>query len=246
MAICSNCGKNLREDAVFCTGCGASVNNPSASRQNTQNNYNPGSDGMVTNVPLIALAPVEKFYSKKNLKKAGIAVGTITGIVLVIMGVLLVMALLQNNPGVMGSKFEETDVSNKVYSDCLALVADVRNDNIDALLKDIINDEGLAEDYAFINTYEKLFKEARGENPTELEVMFSQCSFLVAYTEFTARKFEYYRDNMVFGSTVADDADKFRQHADYLYETLVKAETEVELQVIIDYCADNKIMTIKK
>jgi len=243
VATCSNCGKVLRDDAVFCTGCGSSVSNPSASKSNA--NYGSSDGQQICNVPLIALAPVEKFYSKKNLKKAGIAVGTITGIVVIILGILLVMALMQNNPGVFGSKFEDTDVSNQVYSDCLALVADVRNDNIDTLIKDLINDEGLADNYKFMSTYEQLFKEARGENPTDLEIMFSQCSFMVAYTEFNARKLEYYRDNMLLGNTVAGDADKFREHADYLYDVLINAESEVELQIIVDYCDEHDIIRLK-
>lgn len=225
----------MRDDAVYCTKCGVKLSSSAAENMGAQ----------VSDVPLITLAPVDKFYSKKNLKKAGIAAGSIVGLVVVVIGVLLVMAMLQNNPGIMGSKFEESEVSRKVYSDCLALVADVRNDNIDSLMKDLINEEGQADNYKFMSTYEALFKEARGEDPTEFEVKFSQCSFMVAYTEFNARKFEYYRDNMLFGNTVSQQADEFRQHADYLYDILVNASTDVELQSIIDYCAENDIITIK-
>lgn len=237
VAVCSKCGKVFRDDANFCTGCGVAVDRSAQSGN--------GEASQSTTVPLIALAPVDKFYSKKNLKRAGIAAGSIVGIVAMVVIVITVIYIFRQNPGAMGSKFNETDVSNDVYSASLALVADVRNDNIKDLMADLINSEGKADDYKFMAKYEQLFKEARGEDPSELEVMFTQCGFMVAYTEFCARKFEYYRDNMLFGGTVADDADRFRVYADRLYEMLLDAESETQLQAIIDYCAENDIIYIK-
>lgn len=248
MRICLKCGKNIRDGADFCTACGAPA--PAAAPNQGAGNAGPqprstggaSSVPVTTDVPLITLAPERNPMSKQRLLRTGKLMLGVTAIILVAIVGVFAAAFLRTEP-FKENPLEETTLNNQSYRDCLALVGDVRNDNFDVLIKDIIQMTGDFKDYNFLTAYEGLFKEiVPDDSSDELAIMFRDCCFMVAYTEFTAKKYEDYASSGILASLYIDDADRYRKHADTLWEKLNNAQTEEHFQIIIDYCEENDII----
>ena len=223
----------MRDGADFCSVCGATVLDP--------NNTNPAANGTetITTVPLITLAPMENSFSKQRMIRYARAVVVSVLVIVLALAGAAVAAWVSTNP-FKPSSFEE--VEDKSYRECLALVNDVRNSNFDDIVADVINMEGDAENYNFLQEYEALFKSIVPEDSDPTAVKFRNCCFMVSYTEFTAKKYKYYSERGLLGVFYVDDADKYRSYADELWAMLSDAQTDDELQAIIDYCAEKDII----
>lgn len=237
MKTCSSCGSSVRDEAVFCTSCGAPL------KSGAQRSAEGGQEAQVTNVPLITLAPMANSLSKQRVVRYGkMMIGVVAVIVLAI-AAAAAAAWLSTEP-FKTSGFEE--VENDKYRQCLSLVADVRNDNFDDIVEDLVNMSGEAEGYNFLAEYEKTFNSiVPNEGSTEQEIKFRNCCFMVSYTEFQAKRYENLADKALIGTFYLAKADQFRNHADYLWELLNAAKTDEELQAIINYCEDNDIIHLK-
>jgi len=248
MRVCLNCGKNIRDGADYCTSCGAPAPAPQyTGGQNTSRAADSSYEPTTTDVPLITLAPERAPMTKQRLLRTGKLMAGVTVVILLVIAGVFGAAYLSTDP-FKQSPFESASESldNDSYNECLALVRDVRNDNFDSLINDIIQMEGDFEDYNFLSVYEQLFKEiVPDDSSDEMAVMFRNCCFMVAYTEFTAKKYESYSSSGFLASLYVDDADKYRAHADKLWEDLNNAQSEAHLQNIIDYCQTNDIIYLK-
>ena len=244
MKICPSCGGQVRDDAMFCPACGTSFDRKKQSRKTDP-------EPMVTTVPLITLAPQGNTFSRQRIIRYG---KLIIGIVLVIALALAAAggaAYLQTSP-LKNSAIES--VENDSYRECLALVNDVRNDNFDSIVDDLVSMTGEAEDYNFLAEYEKLFKKIVPDTPADdsvdaeqykTAVKFRNSCFMVSYTEFQAKRYEHLADKALIGALYRKQADAYRTYADELYEMLQNASSDEDLQVIIDYCADRDIIKLK-
>ncbi len=232
---CSSCGAPLRDSADFCSACGTPA--PAAKT-------NPASNGgeTLTTVPLITLAPQTSPLSKQRMIRYGKMLAGVVAVLVLALAAAAVAAWISTNP-FKTSSFETVETTS--YSDCIALVADVRNSNFDDIIADLINMEGDAEDYNFLKEYEALFKRIIPDDADATAVKFRNCCYMVSYTEFTAKKYKHYSDRGLIGIFYVDDADRYRVYADTLWEMLSDAETDEELQAIIDYCAENDIIFLK-
>lgn len=232
MKKCDSCGTPLREGVAFCPSCGSPVNGTVR-----------GDNDYAIEVPLITLAPQQNTFSKQRVIRY---IKMIIGMVLVVALALggAVAAVWFSTSAKRTSNFAEVD--NTKYKQCLALVDDVRNDNFNDYVSDIINMDGDAADYNFLEEYEALFKKIiPNEGSSETEIMFRNCCYMVSYTEFVAKKNEMFAQKPLIGRLFVEKADKYRNHANTLYAMLCEADTDSELQEIIDYCADNDIIYLK-
>lgn len=254
MRTCLQCGKPIREGADFCTACGAPA--PAAPpEQNAGRQTNPGpsaqqaasgaAGGVYTDVPLITLAPERTPMSKQRLLHTGKLFLGVVAVILLALGAIFASAYLKTDP-FKENPFVESSLSGESYNKCRALVADVRNDNFDLIIQDIIQMEGDFENYNFLSVYEQLFKEIVPDDSSDpTAILFRNCCFEIAYTEFMAKKYESYASSGLLASLYIDDADRYRTHADELWNRLNNAQTEEHLQFIIDYCAENDIIHLK-
>lgn len=247
MRVCLKCGKDIRDGADFCTACGAPApapSNPGPTQEAAGASY---SASYATDVPLITLAPERNPITKQRLLRTGkMMMGVLLVIVLAIAGVFATAYLstdpFKTNP--FSEASEELDDTS--YRNCLALVNDVRNENFDQLITDIIQMSGDFENYNFLSVYEGLFKEIVPDDSEDtMAIKFRDCCFMVAYTEFTAKKYENYASGGLLAALYVDDADTYRKHADKLWADLNNAQTEAHLDNIIAYCADNDIIYLK-
>ncbi|MBE6758692.1 MAG: zinc ribbon domain-containing protein [Ruminococcaceae bacterium] len=254
MRVCLNCGKNIRDGADFCTSCGAPAPAPEynaeATRTEDASYTQPGgaasgqtaSAGLSTDVPLITLAPERNPFSKQRLIRTGKMVLATTVVIILAVAAVFIAAIMETNPG-KENPFTETTLSTEAYSQCRALVNDVRNDNFELIINDVIQMEGDFEDYNFLSRYEELFKGIVPDDSSDkTAVLYRDCCFFVAYSEFLAKKFENYASSGLLSSLYLDDAEMYRSHADTLWNKLENAQTEEHLQLIIDYCAEHNII----
>ncbi|MBQ9993668.1 MAG: zinc-ribbon domain-containing protein [Clostridia bacterium] len=232
MRICPSCGKEVRDGAAFCTSCGATMSAGDNSQQRP-----------VTTVPLLTLAPQNNTFSQQRLLRIGKMIVAIILVTVVALGAVFAAAWLKTDP-FKTSSFEEVETDK--YRDCLALVADIRNENFNDYIEDIINMTGDMENYNFLKEYESVFKECvPDEGSTEMEIKFRNCCFMTAYAEFTAKKYEYYSNKGLFGMLYVDEADKYRIYADELWAMINDAKTDEDLQKVIDYCSENVGISLK-
>ena len=233
---CSSCGNPIRDGADFCSSCGAAA---------PQNGTNPAANGseVLTTVPLITLAPQSSPISKQRMIRYSKMVAGVVAVLVLALAAAAVAAWVSTEP-FKTSAFEEIETDS--YRECLALVSEVRNSNFDDIIDDLINMEGEAEDYNFLQRYEELLKERIPDDSDATAVKFRNCCYMVLYTEFTAKKFQNYADRGLLGVFYVDDADQYRNHADTLWSMLSDAQTDEELQEIIDYCAENDIIYLKE
>ena len=265
MRVCLNCGKNIRDGADFCTSCGAPApasapnynpggapNNGSESAAGASSGFHAGAaahsaaGGLITDVPLITLAPERNPLSRQRLLRTGKLMLAVIAVILIAIGGVFAAAYLRVDPN-KDNPFVESSLSGESYRQCRALVTDVRNDNFDLIINDIIQMQGDFEDYNFLMHYEQLFKEIVPEDSNDsTAIKYRDCCYYVSYTEFLAKKYESYASSGLLAALYLDDAERYRNHADTLWNKLENAQTEEHLQVIIDYCRDNKIISRKE
>lgn len=196
-------------------------------------------------VPLITLAPESgRFSRRKIVTFIGYAAG-LFGVVAVALGVIFLSVWTQNN-AISQNAFNEADIRTDVHDRCLALVRDVRSNSLDEIMGDVVNSSGVAKDYNFAEEYEKAFDEILGEDYTEMERTFADCCFMVSYTEYWAKLYKHDSEKFLIGGLYKDKAEKYRRYADQLWDMLCKAETMSDLQAIIDFCANNKIIEVNR
>ncbi len=260
MRVCLNCGKNIRDGADFCTSCGAPA--PAAAPDFNAENAQTGSDstsagfnagaasygttgGLSTDVPLITLAPERNPLSRQRLLRTGKLMLAVIAIIAIAIGGVFAAAYLRVNPA-KDNPFEESSLSGESYRKCRALVNDVRNDNFDLIIEDVIQMQGDFKDYNFLMRYEELFKEIVPDDSSDpTAILYRKCCYCVTYAEFLAKKYENYSSSGLLAALYLDDAERYRSHADTLWEKLETAQTQEHLQIIIDYCRDNKIIYLK-
>lgn len=233
MRTCSSCGNTIRDGAEFCSACGTPA--PAS----TESNPTAQGSEVLTTVPLITLAPIENTFSKRRILRYGKIMGIFVLVMVLALAAAAGAAWVSTDP-FKTSTFETVETDS--YRQCLALVSDVRNNNFDDIVADLINMEGDAENYNFLQEYETLFKQIIPDDSDPTAVKFRDCCFMVSYTEFTAKKYKYYSERGIVGIFYVDNADKFRAYADELWGMLSDAQTDEELQAIIDYCAENDII----
>ncbi|MBE6758873.1 MAG: hypothetical protein E7554_02130 [Ruminococcaceae bacterium] len=145
-----------------------------------------------------------------------------------------------------GNPFEQQPYRQE-YAQCYALVRDVRNDSFDLIIEDVINMEGDFEDYNFLVSYEQQFNEiVPDDSSDQTAILYRDCCFFVAYTEFLAKKYENYSSSGLLAELYIDDAEIYRAHADTVWNKLENAQTKEHLQSIIDYCKENDIIYLKE
>lgn len=240
MKNCNHCGAILRDDSVFCSSCGKSVGNESAVAERSP--YDIFADTEPEVVPLITLSPAQNSFSAKRIIGAVKTVVAIVLVVVVALGGVALWAYLDTDPFAQSAI---NTVEDDTYKRCLALVRDVRNENFREYIDDYVNMTGVAEGKNFYTEYETLLREIIPDDSETEAVMFRDCCFMVSCAEFAAKRYESLADSGLFGLFYRKDADTYRTHADKLYEMLVNAQTQEELQAIIDYCEENKIVERK-
>ncbi len=238
MKRCQSCSSPIRDEAVFCPNCGTPLVAGAKREPEAE------CDRPVTTVPLITLAPEENNFSKQRLIRYGkLLVGTVL-VMAVALAVAAGAAWLQSKP-LKQSSIESVETDS--YRKCIALVADVRNDNFDNIVNDLITMSGDAENYNFLEEYEALFKQlVPDESSDATAIKFRNCCFMVSFTEFQAKRLENLAGKTLIGALYREDANSYRSYADELWDMLNSAESDLELQQIIDYCADRDIITLKQ
>lgn len=265
MAFCSKCGNELREGLTFCTKCGAAVSagesKASSENRNTTTGTgsganNPGSSGngykssdsetqtlvdTRPTAPTIVIGPAPKKDPSRGLKSfAKGALGFFVAVAIIIIGVWTAAWVVSN----FDSKAQIEEVDNDKSQKMLALVDDVRNPNFDEVIDDLLSKSGKAEDYSFLEEYTNKFKEILGDEYTEEEKLYCDCCYYVWYTEYEAKRYEWYSNNSgLLNYLYVGKANRYRKYADTLYEMLTSSKSDTDLKNIKIYCVDHKIIT---
>lgn len=240
MKNCKYCGKPIREESLFCASCGKSVEEETVLAEKTGGDLFSATEMEV--VPVIALSPAQNSFTAKRLISAVKTVLAIIVVVAVALGGVVIWAYLDTDPFAQSAI---NTVEDDTYKRCLALVRDVRNENFREYIDDYVNMTGVAEGKNFYTEYETLLREIIPDDSEEEAVMFRNCCYMVSCAEFEAKRFESLANSGLFGLFYRKDADIYRTHADKLYEMLTQAESQEDLQEIIDYCKENKIIELK-
>lgn len=268
MADCIKCGAPLREGAAFCTKCGAEIDLGSEQAENARRQReqkqaeqrereqrereawegaqaaDAGESGQsmpLSDIPLIALAPVDRINLAKRLGRIARLVLTVLIVVVLSLGGIWVAVKLRTQ--IPTNPF--TEVESTTYSSALMLVNDVRSDAFEAVIEDLIRNEGSAENYDFITDYQEKFKSLLTETSTQEEKDYVDACFYVWYTEYMAQRYEYLSENGgLFKFRYDDDAANYRTYANYVYGVLTTAESSVQLANIKTYCEARGIFTV--
>ena len=267
MAFCSKCGKELRGGLKFCTGCGAPVDADASDTNNTTGGTasgarresaassgagqaggykSAGSDtqAMVDTRPLaptIVIGPAPRKDPSRGVKSfAKGALGFLVAVAVIIIGVWTAAWVVSNFD--TKTQIEEVDVDKS--KQMLALVDDVRNPNFDEVIDDLLSKTGKAEDYSFLEEYTAKFNEILGDEYSEEEKLFCDCCYYVWYTEYEAKRYEWFSNNSgLLNYLYVGKADRYRKYADTLYEMLTSAKSDTDLKNIRIYCVDHKIIS---
>ena len=237
MKTCPSCGGSIRDEAEFCPLCGRSLSGSDSGAQRAS------SDVPATTVPLITFAPKENTLSQQRIKSYGKIAGIVLLVILLALGAAAAAAWLQTDPFMQSSSAE---IDNDTYNKCLQLVKDVRNDNFDNIVEDLVNMSGDAENYNFLTEYEKLFKGLiPDEGSTDSQILFRNACFMVSYTEFQAKRFENLAAKPLVGQFYTKKANMFRNWADELWSMLTDADSDADYQKIVAYCDENDIIHLQ-
>ena len=265
MAFCSKCGKELRDGLKFCTGCGAPADSGEARASSggqqggntTSGTHSAGggykstgtSVGSETQTlvdtrptaPTIVIGPAPKKDPSRGVKSfAKGALGFFVAVAVIIIGVWTSAWVVSNFD--TKTQIEEVDTDKQKLM--LALVDDVRNPNFDEVIDDLLSKSGKAEDYSFLEEYTSKFNEILGEDYTEEEKLFCDCCYYVWYTEYEAKRYEWYSNNSgLLNYLYVGKADRYRKYADTLYDMLISAKSDTDLKNIRIYCVDHKIIS---
>ncbi len=270
MAFCSKCGKELRGGLKFCTNCGAAVDTVGAAAGGSDNSargtasssagqsregFQGGGTGSASSsgsdtqtlvdtrplAPTIVIGPAPKKDPSRAAKSfAKGALGFLVAVAVIIIGVWTTAWVVSNFKN--QTQIEEVDDSKS--KQMLALVDDVRNPNFDEVIDDLLSKSGKAEDYSFLEEYTAKFNEILGEEYTPEEKLFCDCCYYVWYTEYEAKRYEWYSSNSgLLNYLYVGKADRYRKYADTLYSMLTSAKSDTDLNNIKTYCIDHKIIT---
>ncbi len=217
---CQNCGEPLRSGAEFCTKCG----------------FSPSIDyTAVSDVPFIALAPVEKLPIHKRIGRMLRLLLATVATVAVCMIAIAVAVLATTSAG--QNPFVEID--NDVYESCIEMIEHVRGAKLgDDIMKQIVEDKGDAAGQNFREQYEErfnaLFNEDDDKTPEEL--YFVSAGYYTWFCEYYAKRYEYMAEHGgLYSFRYTDKAKTYRAYADWCYENYRKATSESELRSIIQY-----------
>lgn len=270
MAFCPKCGNELRGGLRFCTGCGAPVQddtvtgtasgneNTTTGTANASANQTGGNTGGNTGytgagsdsqalvdtrplAPTIVIGPAPKKDPSRGVKSfAKGALGFFVAVAIIIIGVWTAAWVVSN----FDTKTQIEEVDTDKQKMMLALVDDVRNPNFDEVIDDLLSKSGKAEDYSFLEEYTAKFNEILGEDYTEEEKLFCDCCYYVWYTEYEAKRYEWFSNNSgLLNYLYVGKADRYRKYADTLYDMLTSAKSDTDLKNIKIYCVDHKIIS---
>ena len=264
MAFCSKCGNELREGLAFCTKCGAAVNAGEKSASQNANRsaagYKSAASGNASGggyksagsetealvdtrpmAPTIVIGPAPKKDPSRGLKSfAKGALGFFVAVAVIIIGVWTAAWVVSN----FDTKAQIEEVDDNKSKQMLALVDDVRNPNFDEVIDDLLSKSGKAEDYSFLEEYTNKFKEILGDEYTEEEKLYCDCCYYVWYTEYEAKRYEWFSNNSgLLNYLYVGKANRYREYADTLYEMLTSSKSDTDLKNIKIYCVDHKIIT---
>ncbi len=226
---CQNCGELLRDGAEFCTKCG----------------FSPSIDyTAVSDVPFIALAPVERLPFHKRLGRIIRLLLATVAAVAICMLAISVSVLVTTSTG--ANRFVEVDTS--IYQTTLTMINDVRGDQLsERILEDIVKDEGDAEGKNFREEYEAKFNQLQadqGEDLTVEELYYIHAGYYTWFCEYYAKRYEYKAENAgLLSFNYVDKAREYRSYADWCYEQYCGATTEAELRSIVEYLEDRGILS---
>lgn len=217
---CPNCGELLRSGAEFCTKCG----------------FSPSIDyTAVSDVPFIALAPVETLPIHKRIGRVLRLLLATVATVAVCMLAISIAALVTTSSG--ANRFVEVD--GTIYKTSLELINHVRGASLnDKIMEDIVKDKGDAEGQNFREQYEARFVQLlkEDEDLTSEEVYYVYTGYYTWFCEFYAKRYEYKAENSgLLSFNYVTKAKEYRAYADWCFETYSKATTESELRSIIEY-----------
>lgn len=265
MAFCSKCGKELREGLAFCTKCGAAVNTEESKASSDNGNTTTGT-GSASNsrgasgngykstesetealvdtrptAPTIVIGPAPKKDPSRGLKTfAKGALGFVVAVAIIILGVATATLVVSK----FDTKAQIEEVDDTKSQQMLALVNDVRNPNFDEVIDDLLSKSGKAEDYSFLEEYTNKFKEILGEEYSEEEKLYCDCCYYVWYTEYEAKRYEWYSNNSgLLNYLYVGKANRYRKYADTLYDMLISSKSDTDLKNIKIYCVDHKIIS---
>lgn len=225
---CQNCGESLRDGAEFCTKCG----------------FSPSIDyTAVSDVPFIALAPVEKLPMHKRIGRMLRLVIATVATVVVCMIAIAIAVLATTSAG--ANPFVEID--NNIYESCIEMIEHVRGAKLgDSIMEQIVEDKGSAEGQNFREQYEekfnKLFNEDEDKTPEEL--YYVSAGYYTWFCEYYAKRYEYMAEHGgIYSFRYTDKAKTYRAYADWCYENYRKATSESELRSIVQYLETRGIVS---
>ena len=193
--------------------------------------------------PTIVIGPAPKKDPSRGVKSfAKGALGFFVAVAVIIICVWTAAWVVSNFE--TNTQIDEVDVDKS--KQMLALVDDVRNPNFDEVIDDLLSKSGKAEDYSFLEEYTNKFNEILGEEYTDEEKLFCDCCYYVWYTEYEAKRYEWYSNNSgLLNYLYVGKADRYRKYADTLYEMLTSSKSDTDLKNIKIYCVDHKIISDK-
>lgn len=220
---CQNCGEPLRSGADFCTKCG----------------FSPSMDyTAVSDVPFIALAPVERLPVHKRigriLRLLLATVATVAVCMIAIAVAVLATTSAGQNPFV--------EIEDNIYESCVELIEHVRGAKLgDEIMEQIVKDEGDAEGQNFRAQYAVKFNELMGNDDdlTVEELYYVYTGYDIWFCEYYAKRYEYMAEHGgIYSFNYIDKAKEYRSYADWSYEKFRKATSTSELRTIIKYLQD--------
>ncbi len=217
---CQNCGELLRNGAEFCTKCG----------------FSPSIDyTAVSDVPFIALAPVETLPIHKRIGRVLRLLLATVATVVVCMLAISVAVLVTTSTG--SNRFVEVDTT--IYKSSLELINHVRGASLtDSIMEDIVKDKGDAEGQNFREQYEARFVQLLKDDKeiTSEEVYYVYTGYYTWFCEYYAKRYEYKAENSgLLSFNYVNKAREYRAYADWCFETYSRATTESELRSIVEY-----------
>ncbi len=224
---CKNCGEPLRAGAEFCTKCG----------------FSPSIDySAVSDVPFIALAPVEKLPIHKRIGRVIRLLLATVATVVVCMVAIAVAVLATTSAG--ENPFVE--IESGIYESCVEMIEHVRGAKLgDDIMEQIVEDKGAAEGVNFREEYKQKFSALFNDDDdkTVEELYYVYAGYGTWFCEYYAKRYEYMAEHGgIYSFGYMDKAKQYRAHADWCYEQYRKATTESELRVIIKYLEDRGVI----
>ncbi len=227
MKRCQNCGEPLRAGADFCTKCG----------------FSPSIDyTAVSDVPFIALAPVERLPIHKRIGRVVrlllATVATVAVCMLAIAVAVLATTSAGQNPFV--------EIEDEIYESCVEMIEHVRGAKLgDSIMEQIVEDKGEAGGQNFREQYSAKFSELfnSDDDKTEEELYYVYAGYGTWFCEYYAKRYEYMAEHGgIYSFSYVDKARQYRAYADWCYEKYRKATSTSELRTIIKYLEDRGVM----